>query len=260
MVGRWCALIPLTLLIAGCEKASPVELPMRPEAPVLRVEAARAQVEIRPEQRSDLVIDSIDPGLTVTQQGASLQIAGEPAGKTTDCTVAGPRLVVRAPSTVQVIATGGVSGQVGPATELRLANNGCGAWRAGAVSGPAYIVQAGGGSVSLDEARALTADTRGDGVVRVTELFGPFAGSLEGGGAINVVRGVSPKANLRLKGSGEIVHSGQVGSLEADLTGSGRIHAALVTGQVAKTVDGSGDVTWARPAGRAYCGGSDCSR
>ncbi|HEX2559512.1 hypothetical protein [Phenylobacterium sp.] len=265
MIDRRGAAAPLAaLLLAGCGAAEPSEIATLPGAPVLRIEATAANLIIIPEQRTDLAVEAPPAaGLTVTRQGDTVRVTGgarpDTAGRG-QCGGSAPPVVVRAPRAVQIIARGGVSGRIGAADSVRLSNQGCGGWRIAAVLGQAVVAQSGPGSVSLGAARALTAQVHGRGRVEAAEVAGSLAGSVAGPGEITVRGGVSPKARLRLEGSGDIVHAGQVGTLDAELSGSGRIHAAVVTGQVRKVVGGAGQVTWGRPAGRAFCGGSACSR
>lgn len=262
----------LALALAACGPSSSLPPPEASDRPALRIQVQAGtvgvvKVVVIPENRSDIAVDGGADGFELVRDGQALAITdGFDAEDRRNCPESLPAtglttVTVRTPLDVDIHASGAVVGEVGPARALRLASGGCGTWRAASAAAPARLIQAGGGGIELGAAnKGLAARLIGDGRISIGEAQGPLAADVEGRGRMSLAGGVNPKARLRLKGSGEIAHAGQVGTLEAELSGSGRIHVAVVTGQVRKVVGGMGQVTWGRPAGRAYCGGSACSR
>lgn len=262
----------LALAVAACGPASSLPPPEPSARPALRIQVksgttAALKVVVIPERRSDIAVERGAEGFELAREGQALFITdGFDAADGRNCPERLPAtglntIIVRTPMDVDIHSSGAVVGEVGAARALRLATGGCGTWRASSAAAAASLVQAGGGSIELGAAnKGLAARLTGDGQVKVGEVQGPLAADVQGRGRMALAGGVNPKAQLRLAGPGEIVHAGQVGTLEAELSGSGRIHVEVVTGQVRKVVGGMGQVTWGRPAGRAYCGGSACSR
>ncbi|MFC3076744.1 hypothetical protein ACFODL_01445 [Phenylobacterium terrae] len=268
---RGCPWI-IALALAACGPSARLPPPEPSGRPALRIQVQSGtvgvvRVVVIPEDRSDIAVEGGAAGFALAREGQALTISdGFDAEDGRNCPERLPAaglttITVRTPMDVDIHAQGAVLGEVGPARELRLASGGCGSWRASSAAAPATLAQAGGGSIALGAAhKGLTARLIGDGRISIGEAQGPLSADVAGRGRMSVAGGVSPHAGLRLKGSGQIVHSGRIGTLEAELNGSGRIHAAAVTGRVRKIVGGAGEVTWGRPAGRAYCGGSACSR
>jgi hypothetical protein len=240
---------PLTLLLAGCGGAD-LPAPKETGRHALRIEARSARVVVIPQARSDVVASvrqaaGAEP-LQVRREGAALVVSDGSAPRGGRCPAKpageGPVVTVHAPMDVDIWSNGAIRGEVGPAAALRLASGGCGVWRAASARGPAELFQAGGGSIRLGQAN------------------GPITVNVTGRGVVEIAGGVSRRGFLRVDGPGRIAHNGRVGTLRAELKGSGDIDVALVTGQVQRKLQGTGEVNWGRPKGRSYCAGTNCQR
>ena len=198
----------------------------------LRIEHAAARVVVTP-ARGAVVSATIQqakdgPPLSMHREGAALVIDGGQAGAghgglfdvfnasrcKTDPKLL-PLVTVRSPAGVKITSVGAVFGEVGPADSLAMTASGCGRWTVGSIAGPVAV--------------------RLDGTGRV------------------VVAGHAPRAELIATGGSEIVHTGEVGSLTAEVHGSSKVKVKLVDGQVDSLIDGSGDVTYDRPSKGVYC-------
>jgi hypothetical protein len=211
------------LLAAVLAAAGPTEL---------RIENAAARVVVIP-RRGGVLTAAIrqakdGPPLQLRREGAALVVDGGQAGagrggifdlfnqsrcRTDPATL--PLVTVRAPADARIVSSGAIFGQVGPADSLTLTAKGCGRWAAGSVAGPLSI--------------------HVDGHTRVT------------------VAGNAPRAELVATGASRIEHTGEVGSLTAEVHGSSTVQVRLVNGQVDSLIDGTGDVTYGRPAKGSFC-------
>lgn len=264
------AVVLLGLIAGSLVACGPgVELPRheRVTRPALRVAVGSARIVVVPENRADVAIEGSAAPFEVTREGLELALTdGSAPNDGAKCRPAAapadlPVVTIRTPLAVDIYSQGAVVGEIRAAHSLRLASGGCGAWRAAASAGPAELVQAGGGSIALGEARmGLNARLTGPGSITVGNAAGPLSVDVEGRGQFRLGDGVTQRAFLHLDGPGVIDHRGRVGTLRAELEGSGDIRVATVTGQVQRKLQGTGEVTWGRPAGRSYCGGVQCQR
>ena len=173
-----------------------------------------------------------------------------------------PQVVIHTPRDVDLDAGGAVWGTVGRSASLRLGNAGCGDWTVGNVEGAMRISQAGSGDTRTGSAGAakvrvagsgdtvvgdirggLDVDIAGSGDVTVASVAGPLDVHVAGSGDVKVASGHAPTMTVGIAGSGNVNFGGTADSLKAHIAGSGDVRARQVTGQVSKTVMGSGGVT-----------------
>lgn len=176
-----------------------------------------------------------------------------------------PQVVIRTPRDVDVDAGGAVWGSVGRSASLRLGNAGCGDWTVANVEGPMRISQAGSGNTkagasgaakvrvagsgdtSIGDVRGgLDVDIAGSGNVAVASIAGPLDVHIAGSGDVKVLGGRASTMSVMVAGSGNVDFRGVAETLKARVAGSGDVRAKQVTGNVSKTIMGSGGVTIGR--------------
>ena len=258
-------------------------------AQTIEIENAVARVTVITEARSDIQVDVVQgsaalPPVKVTRRGDTTFIDGglrsrDIRGCTERSTASGeqitvevngvgriplqtaPRIVIRAPLSVEVESDGAVWGTVGRTDALELSNAGCGDWtvanvrgeleinvagsgdvRAG-TAGSADIDVAGSGDVSLvSAANGLEIAVAGSGDVRVGSSAGQFEARVAGSGDVIVNGGRADRARVSIAGSGDVRFAGVANSLSAQVAGSGDVRFAQVTGDISRSVVGSGAV------------------
>lgn len=173
-----------------------------------------------------------------------------------------PQVVIRTPRDARVEAGGAVFGAVGRSASLTLSNAGCGDWTVANVEGQMKIRQAGSGDTrtgragsaqirvagsgnvaTADIAGELDVDIAGSGDVAARSVQGPLKVSIAGSGDVTVAGGRATSMTASIAGSGDVDFRGTAGSLKASIAGSGDVRAREVTGDVSKTIMGSGAVT-----------------
>jgi len=173
-----------------------------------------------------------------------------------------PQIVIHTPRDVDVDAGGAVWGSVGRAASVHLGNAGCGDWTVANVDGELRVSQAGSGDTRAGAAGSAHVRVAGSGDTVVGEVRGPLevdiagsgdvsaqavSGALEvhvaGSGDVKVASGHATSMAVTVAGSGDVSFGGVADSLKARIAGSGDVRARQVTGNVSKTVMGSGSVT-----------------
>ena len=173
-----------------------------------------------------------------------------------------PQVVIRTPRDVDMDAGGAVWGTVGRSASLKLGNAGCGDWTLANVEGAMKISQAGSGDTragSSGEARVRVAgsgdtvvgdvkgglfvDIAGSGDVGVNSISGPLDVRIAGSGDVKIAGGKATTMDVMVAGSGNVNFRGVAETLRARVAGSGDIRAKQVTGEIHKTIMGSGGVT-----------------
>lgn len=176
-----------------------------------------------------------------------------------------PQVVIRTPRDVDIDVGEAVFGSVGRSASLKLGNAGCGDWTVANVEGLMKISQAGSGNTrtgSAGQAKlraagsgntavgdvrgALTIDIAGSGDVDVASIAGPMDIRIAGSGDVKVAGGHATTMSVMVAGSGNVDFRGVAETLKARVAGSGDIRAKQVTGNVSKTIMGSGGVTIGR--------------
>jgi hypothetical protein len=244
---------------------------------------AVARVTVIPENRSDIKVEFVTQNgklpLEVRTHGDRTIIDGDLDRKIRNCRGDGegvrvtvrdvgdvdwkdmPQVVIRAPRDVKIEAGGAVFGSVGRSGSLHLANAGCGDWTIANVEGALTIKQAGSGDtragsagetkiriagsgdVATAELRSLDVDIAGSGSVAVNSISGPLSVSIAGSGDVKVGGGRASSMSVSVAGSGNVDFRGTTESVKARIAGSGDIRVKEVTGEVSKTIMGSGAVT-----------------
>jgi hypothetical protein len=173
-----------------------------------------------------------------------------------------PQVVIHTPRDVDIDAGGAVWGSVGRAASVRLGNAGCGDWTVANVEGALRVSQAGSGDTRAGSAGAanirvagsgdttvgdvrggLDVDIAGAGDVTAASVAGPLEVHVAGSGDVKVAAGHATTMGVTIAGSGDVSFGGVADALRARIAGSGDVRARQVTGQVSKTVMGSGSVT-----------------
>ena len=176
-----------------------------------------------------------------------------------------PQVVIHTPRDVDIDVGEAVWGSVGRSASVKLGNAGCGDWtvantegelrisqagsgdsRAGS-AGSARVHVAGSGDAAIGDVKGgLDVDIAGSGDVTVASIAGPMKVNVAGSGDVKVAGGRSSLMAVSVMGSGDVTFGGVADSLKATVAGSGDIHARQVTGEVRKTIMGSGGVTIGR--------------
>lgn len=173
-----------------------------------------------------------------------------------------PQIVIHTPRDVDLDAGGAVWGAVGRSASLKLGNAGCGDWTLANTEGELKLSQAGSGDTHAGSAasarvhvagsgdvvlgdvkNSLDVDIAGSGDVSVASMSGPMKVHVAGSGDVKVGGGRATTMAVSVMGSGNVDFRGSADSLKATIAGSGDVRARQVTGQVSKTVMGSGGVT-----------------
>ncbi|MET0337601.1 MAG: DUF2807 domain-containing protein [Caulobacter sp.] len=172
-----------------------------------------------------------------------------------------PQIVVRTPRRAEVSAGGAVFGDVGRSEALTLGNAGCGDWTVANVRGELKLRQAGSGDVRAGQAGSLdvkvagsgdiatqavagdvSINVAGSGNVQVASVSGDLGVRVAGSGDVKVLGGRAREIDVSIAGSGNLDFGGTAESLRAKIAGSGDVRALKVTGEVSKSIVGSGDV------------------
>jgi hypothetical protein len=255
----------------------------RTSAANVEIDHAVARVTIIPEARGDTAVTIVRTNshypIHVSHDGGGVRIEGDLHWNSANChnsdnrvwvSVWGrpdahyedmPQIVIRAPRSVSVHASGAVFGIVGPGQTLELGNTGCGDWKVadqagdltvkiagsgdvrGGSAAAVRVRTAGSGDVALKSARSgLDAEVVGSGDITLGMVAGPLQARILGSGDVVVHSGSVDAMTASVAGSGDIHFGGAARSLEAQIAGSGDITAARVIGPVVKHVAGSGDV------------------
>jgi hypothetical protein len=251
------------------------------QPPELKIENAAIRLLVIPEARRDLAVTisggTGTPVPKVTRQGANVAIDGGLAaggevfgfrfggvscregevnlpGKGWTAVKDLPLVTVHAPIDPRLSVSGAAFGEVGPSRSLALSSTGCGAWKAGAVSGDAAVHLVGSPSLAMASVgKGLQAELTGQSKLTATEANGPLKLASTGSARIEIARGRAPSADLQLTGSGGISYGGEVGTLNTAVAGSGNIRVAMVFGMATSSTRGSGAAYVGRPKDAKLC-------
>lgn len=252
-----------------------------PSGPALVIRDAAVRVVVTPENRSDVVATVSGgaaslPRLQLRREGSALVIDGGLRDRIRGCgarvfvgtiprdwanpvrpdrtgrvQIDGvgqvrlpelPFVDVRVPMDVRIEAGGAVYGAVGRSRSLTLSNTGCGKWTAGDTQGPLRVNVVGSGDVNAGSARRADVRVRGSGDVGLVRVAEGLAAEVVGSGDVRVQRADGPMS-ARVNGSGDVrVSDGTAQGLEADVRGSGDVRVAAADGAVRLSTSGSGDV------------------
>lgn len=258
-----------------------------------------ARVMITAEERSDFLVEIENPGgapmPTVSTEDGRVLIDGHLRGRIADCTEGGgadlrgydavtsdtmPRIVIRAPRTLDVSVSGANVTEIGAAEAVEVSHSGCGITNVGDVAGELNVDLAGSGAVRAGAAQSLNADVAGSGelsvgavseganidlagsgTANIASLTGALNADGAGSGVLVVQGGAVTDADVDLAGSGDITISapvqrlrasiigsgdvsveGEVGDIDAEIAGSGNVRAWAVTGAIQRQIWGSGEV------------------
>jgi len=269
------ALLMAATLVAGAATSA--------QAASVEVKDAVARVTVIPENRADIKVEIIlaNPRLPLeVRTSAGRTIVDGRQYHIRDCRGSGdnirvvvrdvgdvawkdmPQIVIRTPRDVDIDAGGAVWGTVGRSASLKLGNAGCGDWTVANVEGAMQISQAGSGDTRTGSAGAAKLRSAGSGDTVVGDIHGPLdvdiagsgdvtaasiAGALDvhimGSGDVKIAGGHATTMSVGVAGSGDVDFRGVAETLKARVAGSGDIRARQVTGQVSKTIMGSGSIT-----------------
>lgn len=241
MAGVALAALMVTLVDAQAQVAGPK----------LLVRGAAANIEIIPEDRTD-IIATVSPAtgagvrlppLELRREGASLFVDGKLQRRIRRCGASGPLGRNRV---IQVDGIGGVPVSQLPTIHVRapralvaeIANAG----HTSAAAHDADLSFQGCGDAEIAPvAGDLAVRLDGSGDVDFASVGGRLSTNLNGSGDM---RGgdVAGAARLGLDGSGDITVGAIRGGLSAELDGSGNIVAASSNGPISLSLDGSGDI------------------
>lgn len=236
--------------------------------------------EARSDIHVEFLSKNPDLPITVRSRGLNVYVDGDlgrniracrGSGENVSVTVSGvgevpwsemPQIVIRTPMDVNLEAGGAVFGAIGRSGSVKLANAGCGDWIVANTAGALDVSQAGSGDVragNSGEARLRVAgsgdfaarriaggfsvDIAGSGDVSAEEISGPLDVDIAGSGDVKVGGGQASLVSVSVAGSGNVDFRGVAGDVKARIAGSGDVRVREVTGEVSKTVMGSGKIT-----------------
>jgi len=258
-------------------------------APSVRIRSAVARAVVIPEARSDILVTIVQSShafpLKVSRFGPDVYIDGDVRSGMRGCHIrAGrpsvevrgrgevawddiPRLVIRTPPDVRLVAGDAVFGAMGRSRDVDFVNRGCGGWLIGNVAGRLRVSQSGSGWVRAGAAdtadlsvagsgrvstraiaRGLTALSTGAGAIEAAGVSGRLEARIAGSGDITVGAGRVTDMAASVAGSGNVRFGGVAGSLRAQVAGAGVVSAAAVNGPVVRRVFGAGKVLAGQPA------------
>lgn len=260
-----------------------VSSPEIAHAATLELKNVYANVEIIPEDRTDVTVDVRRsdgrlPLPKLTRSGGDVLVDGgirysnSCMGVHPDSSISlfgfGRRsrastinITVHTPRDVHVNSNGSIIGNIRPSGNIDLITAGCSQWRIADVGGTLSIHQDGvatiktGASaaarlelsgvshIDLAATRALTVDMSGMGNVRLQSISGPVDASLSGMGNVKIAGGRADHVKADVSGMGGFSLSGSASTLDADVSGVGGVHVDHVYGAVHKSVSGIGRVS-----------------
>jgi hypothetical protein len=259
------------------------------EGPAIEIRDAVAQVEVIPENRTDIAVQvdqghSFLPGVRIERHGDKWLVDGGVDGRRLGCyayglhmsqgdtriRVAGrelrlrdaPHITLHVPLNARLAAGGAVFGEVRDLQSLDLALQGCGDWRLNSVKGPLSLAMAGSGDVHGADAGAVKASIAGSGDLNLEAANGGAEISVAGSGDVRIHHLDGP-LRATVRGSGDIrIAEGRAPSVEVNVAGSGDVTFGGEAGSVQAAVAGSGDVRIHRatgPVSKAVSGSGEIS-
>ncbi len=171
-----------------------------------------------------------------------------------------PVVTIRVPMDAHVSVGGGAFGEVGATKSLEFSEGGCGSWKIADIADKGEINIGGSGNVvtgAIGEAEVniggsgnfkathlgkLEGNIGGHGNITADSITGDSEINIGGSGDVNLANGNSPRMEVNVAGSGHVTFGGEVHDLEVNIVGSGDVHVKKVTGNVSKSVMGSGRI------------------
>ncbi len=171
-----------------------------------------------------------------------------------------PIVYIKVPMDAKVDAGGATYGTLGKSNSLEFSEGGCGKWTLDDVAGKAEVNIGGSGDVSSGHmgdaeiniggsgnftggsASALNANIGGNGDILMASVNGDAEVNIGGSGNVKVEDGQASSLQVNIAGSGDVRFGGTAKDLEVNIVGSGDVRVKAVTGNVSKTIMGSGTV------------------
>lgn len=228
----------------------------------VRIRYAAANVEVIPEERTDVSVEIENPGRApmpeVRRDGDRVIVDGRLARRIDRCDddsveldgygrverSALPRIRVRTPLDVDLSLHGAVHGEIAAGRSLDLSVSQCADARVGDMAGDVGIDVSGSGNVQGGAAGATDIDVSGSGSVRMGATRGTLNIDVAGSGAAQVDSFEGETVEIDVAGSGNVgIGTLQSQTISVDVAGSGEVR---VRGGAASEADvsiaGSGDV------------------
>ena len=143
--------------------------------------------------------------------------------------------------------------KVPPATPIALESGGSGSYRIGPVGAALKIGVYGSGDVEAANGTDLDLRVSGSGSLRLQRLDGPGKIEINGSGSVTLDGVAMPSLALTVHGSGDVtVGAGEIGTLDASLTGSGRFRVAGTVKDATLSTTGSGAIDIAKATGAVH--------
>jgi hypothetical protein len=216
----------------------------------VRIENARAVVEIIPEERADISVTLQAPG-TAKPMGArvdagALILDGGLRGGLRRCSTeeadSFARVLIRMPENVELTVSDAVVAKIGDAQSLQLSASGCGPITFADVKGNVEISSAGSGDISGGDVQSATVRLAGASDLKLGEVRQDLSVSVAGSGEVVVGR-VAGALNAEIAGSGDVeVAGGGMRALDASIAGSGAVTVRGPVERVNARLMGSGGV------------------
>ena len=146
-----------------------------------------------------------------------------------------------------------ISIKVPSATPIALDAGGSGSYRIGPVGAALKIGLSGSGDLEAANSTDLDLRLSGSGSLRLQRLDGPGRIEVYGSGAATLDAVAMPSLSVTVHGSGDIkVGPGDIGTLDASLTGSGMLRVAGTVKDATLSTTGSGMIDIAKATGAVH--------
>ncbi|MCR5875360.1 DUF2807 domain-containing protein [Phenylobacterium sp. J426] len=218
--------------IALLTAAAAISLASAASAASVEVKDAVARVTVIPENRSDIKVEIIQPNarapLQVRSRGDRVIVDGDLDRKIRNCRGSGEN------RSVEVRGVGVIAWREMPQVVIRT---------------PRDVRLEAGGAVygSVGRSASLTLSNAGCGDWTVANVDGPMR--LRQAGSGDTRTGQAGSAEIKIAGSGDVATAEIRGGVDIDIAGSGGVAVRSVQGPLSVSIAGSGDVTVA--GGRA---------
>lgn len=171
-----------------------------------------------------------------------------------------PVIMLKVPKDAHVAAGGATLGQVGASDSLDLSQGGCGTWQVADVAHDARISIGGSGNITAGKMGSasvniggsgnfkatavgdLKANIGGNGNILADRVDGDTEVNIGGSGDIRLTDGKVPHLKVNIAGSGNVRYGGEAGDVQVNIVGSGDVRLKTVTGQISKSIMGSGHI------------------
>jgi len=254
--------------VQGAPAAQGVET--RYAAQSIELRGAAGVLVVTPEDRTDIAVKITGgaklPPIKAQVTGDKLILDGGLGRRVRNCrsgepfgaTVSGygdlsgadlPRIEVRTPKGLKLGVADGVFAQIGPSDALNISVTGCGDASIGDVKGRLEISAAGSGDVIAGAAQSANVSVAGSGQIELGTISQGLEVSIAGSGSTRAKSVTGPLA-ASIAGSGDVdVEGGAISDAAVSIAGSGDVSIEAPVVNLRASIMGSGDIDVAGVSG-----------